>query len=613
MSKQRAFILGLDAAVPELLDRFIAEGRLPNIAKLIQRGAYARPFPALPTHTPVNWATISTGAWPGTHGITGFGMIDKTGPLDTTLSGFDTANLQAPPLWEVAADAGLKSLVLKWGGPTFPITVTNGLQVDGCFCVLCEHEIAGPVLFSNDTQNGGVVVEWSAATGWDSAPASTQPALSAELPLGDRDDILTLHALLVASGEDYDTLLLSLTPDAGSAFATLSLGQWTDWQTFPFPTRGAGTVRLKWSDLVTDNGTVAPRIYASQIMPLAGWCGPEDVSAELVENVGPFLQRPGYNQRGAVYGAWADTETMMQEIEYQHDWYARAMEYLCQRDDYDLIFLHTHAPDYIQDAIMPEAEPLTTPNEAIFDESIAYVARTYESCDAMVGHIVDHIATDDDLVVIVSDHGCIGYPETEDNHNIMRGLLIEHEYMVYKTDAMSDQAGSKPTRGYDDVDWSKTKAVFFDSIHIFLNVKGRQPEGAVDPDDFDTVRDELIEMLHNYRDPVLGRCPFAMILKSEDAAMLGLHGDRVGDLIVCSAPGALYGEGHGTLLPTATFGLSSNHATLILAGPTAREGATVDRPCWLTDVAPTVAHAMGIPAADTFQGAVLHEMLGRKA
>jgi predicted AlkP superfamily phosphohydrolase/phosphomutase len=608
VSKQRTFILGLDAAVPELIDRFIAEGRLPNIAKLIERGARARPFPALPTHTPVNWATIGTGAWPGTHGITGFGMIDKTGPLDTTLTSFDTGNLQAPPLWQIAADVGLKSLVLKWGGPTFPITVTNGLQVDGCFCVLCEHEIAGPVLFSNDTENGGQVVNWSAAD-WTNVPTSAKPAMAASLTLGVDDETVTLCALLIAAGDNYDTLLLSLTPNANDAFATLAIGDWTEWQTLTFPTRGPGTVRLKWSDLTAEGDAVTPRIYATQIMPLAGWCGPEDVSAELVEKVGPFLQRPGYNQRGAVYGAWAGTETMMEEIEYQHEWYARSMEYLCERDDYDLVFLHTHAPDYIQDAIMPEAEPLTTPDDATFAQSIEYVAQTYASCDRMVGHIVDRIAGPDDLIVIVSDHGCIGYPENRDNHNIMRDLLIDNGYMVYKTDEKSDQAGSKPTRGQDDLDWSKTKAIFFDSIHLFLNVKGRQPEGAIEPEDFEQVRDDLIELLRTYRDPELGRCPFPLILKSEDAAMLGLYGDRVGDLIVCSAPGALYGEGHGTLLPTATFGLSSNSATLILAGPAAREGATVDRPCWLTDVAPTIAHAMGIPPADTFQGAVLHEML----
>ncbi|HDZ45063.1 MAG TPA: hypothetical protein ENH80_14115, partial [Phycisphaerae bacterium] len=110
---KRTFVLGLDALVPQLVERFIAEGRMPNIAKLIERGVQANAMPVLPTHTPVNWTTIGTGAWPGTHGITGFSMKDRTRELTNWALGSDTTQVTAEFLWQAAEKVGKKSILLK--------------------------------------------------------------------------------------------------------------------------------------------------------------------------------------------------------------------------------------------------------------------------------------------------------------------------------------------------------------------------------------------------------------------------------------------------------------------------------------------------------------------
>ena len=49
---------------------------MPNLLRLKRRGVFIKVLPVLPTHTPTSWITISTGAWLGTHGITGiFSLI----------------------------------------------------------------------------------------------------------------------------------------------------------------------------------------------------------------------------------------------------------------------------------------------------------------------------------------------------------------------------------------------------------------------------------------------------------------------------------------------------------------------------------------------------------
>ncbi len=61
----RVVILGFDGADASLVERYLAEGRLPNLAKLRAEGFYAQLRPTNPPQTPVSWASFTTGLNPG--------------------------------------------------------------------------------------------------------------------------------------------------------------------------------------------------------------------------------------------------------------------------------------------------------------------------------------------------------------------------------------------------------------------------------------------------------------------------------------------------------------------------------------------------------------------
>ena len=65
---KKVAVIGLDCAMSHLILKHIADGHLPTFKKLIDGGVLAEnclvPYP---TVTPPNWASIATGAWPGTH------------------------------------------------------------------------------------------------------------------------------------------------------------------------------------------------------------------------------------------------------------------------------------------------------------------------------------------------------------------------------------------------------------------------------------------------------------------------------------------------------------------------------------------------------------------
>src|SRR5262245_2828894 len=61
----RVVILGFDGADPKLTEQFMAEGKLPNLARLKAEGSYLRLATTNPPQTPVSWSTFATGINPG--------------------------------------------------------------------------------------------------------------------------------------------------------------------------------------------------------------------------------------------------------------------------------------------------------------------------------------------------------------------------------------------------------------------------------------------------------------------------------------------------------------------------------------------------------------------
>ncbi len=74
MSKndEKLLIIGFDGASPNLLERWVEEGKLPTIARLMEEGAYGS-LRSVPTmSSPPAWSSLVTGKNPGKHGIFAF-------------------------------------------------------------------------------------------------------------------------------------------------------------------------------------------------------------------------------------------------------------------------------------------------------------------------------------------------------------------------------------------------------------------------------------------------------------------------------------------------------------------------------------------------------------
>jgi hypothetical protein len=196
-----------------------------------------------------------------------------------------------------------------------------------------------------------------------------------------------------------------------------------------------------------------------------------------------------------------------------------SVDYLARHYPWDLLMVQVHAPD----GLNHEALNHLSPHWKRYDPGSAERAwqrfRTeYGTLDAMVGQMVASCASEETLVVVVSDHAAI--PTTR---MVWVGqALVDAGLLVYR----EDDAGRWVP------DWTRTRVVLGDhplAENVWVNLKGRDPDGIVEPGtEYEAVREAVLHAFYALRDPETGLCPVALALRKEDASFLGQWGNTCG-------------------------------------------------------------------------------------
>jgi predicted AlkP superfamily phosphohydrolase/phosphomutase len=188
---------------------------------------------------------------------------------------------------------------------------------------------------------------------------------------------------------------------------------------------------------------------------------------------------------------------------------------------------------------------------------------------------------------------------------MVRDLLIENGLTVTLD---QEERGAAGIHGEAPmaIDWSRTRAFSQRICYVYVNLKGRDPDGIVETGrEYEEVRNEIIRILYDFTDEETGLKPVSLALKREDARILGLYGDTIGDVVYALNPE--FGGEHGNFLPTAGWGIGSMKGLLIMSGPGIRRGTSLKRSVWLTDIVPTICHLVDLPIPPDSEGAIIHQ------
>jgi len=122
----RVIVLGLDGMDPQTVDLLMAEGKMPNFAKMRREGTYGRLQSMHPLLSPVIWTTIATGKTPDQHGIGHFTAVDDKGEQLPVTSHMR----KVKALWNIMSDSNKKVDVVGWWATWPSETVKGGIVSD---------------------------------------------------------------------------------------------------------------------------------------------------------------------------------------------------------------------------------------------------------------------------------------------------------------------------------------------------------------------------------------------------------------------------------------------------------------------------------------------------
>ncbi len=173
--------------------------------------------------------------------------------------------------------------------------------------------------------------------------------------------------------------------------------------------------------------------------------------------------------------------------------------------------------DRIQHMFWQDKTRSSKPSET--KEPTEVVAEWYRRMDAMVGRVMERIE-DEVPLLIISDHGFTSLH----TYVHLNSWLVQNGFMVLKN---GKKAGGPLL---EDVDWFKTRVYALGFNSIYLNIKGREGKGIVEPHEADALCLELIKRLTEWIED--GKSIIKQVYKGKDIYPNIQSADTVPELVI---------------------------------------------------------------------------------
>lgn len=666
---KKVLVLGIDGMDPRKTRKFVDEGLMPNTAKLISMGAQRHDLTMLggvPTITPPMWATLATGATPMVHGITDF-FLQVEGTLDKYRYAMHSSSCKAEQIWNVTAEAGKKTLVWHWPSAAWPpssdsenLHVVDGsspggvnmsiAQVDAEMILFASQKADGITFVPNAGSDAGVpcvvtdlktvdegygrkgkakdatsstvlnnyilspgdgqmvsrirgfdmaISTIKPAKGWANAP---EDALEFVLLLG--KGLVRRPGLILKNEEGkYDRVAIYKNKKAEEPLYVLENEKYVVGiidDTYKNDELVRANCNMRLMNLEEDGSKF--RLYVSPTMDITkdDFWSPKRLYQQVVDNFG--YPTP----TSMIYGKDIEIKkkTMLASWDASAEWQANAMNYLIETEGYEAVFSHFHNVDLEGHTYLTFIPDGTEKVSA--EEYLEFSKLLYKQTDDYIGKFM-HLLDKDWTIIIVSDHALLSPKYGARMMGDSTGVNIRVMQELGLCDVKRDENGKELT----EMDWNKTKAVACRGNHIYINLKGKYPEGIVEPEDQYEVEEEVMTKLYGYKDKETGHRIIALALRNRDAVLLGLAGPEAGDIIYFMAEG--YNFEHGDSLSTTLGeGDTSVSPIFIAAGKGLKQGFETERYIREVDLAPTVAVLMGVRFPKDCEGAPVYQIFDQE-
>ncbi len=508
---KRVVVLGLDGMEPTLVEKYMQEGRLPNLSKLAAQGTYKRLGSTMPPLTPVAWSTFMTGCNPGKHNIFDFLAVDrrhylpmlssvhigdvsrsiKIGKYKFPIGKPDVRLLRkGRPFWKDLGDHGIFSSIIRMP-ITFPPEKFRGALLSA-MCIPDIRGTQGTFSFYSTRSKKESIYE-----GGEQIHVERKGDVIESHLVGPDNSMRVDNAPMrapftVKLNKDGETAELRL---CGESY-TLKKGEYTPWITFHFKVAPLVKVNVICQFLLI---STEPRfeLYVTPLQldpekPAMPISHPTVFSTYLAKSQGPFATM------GLAEDTWAHNEKILQDPNFLHQ---------CEEADQEREVMFFDAlektprgfvacvfdgTDRVQHMFWRYLDPEHPAHEGFGDNRLKdAIPEYFKGIDKMVGRTMAKCEEEGTVLFVISDHGCKSFRYGVD----LNRWLIDNGYMKLK----EPPAGKKYLM---TVDWSQTRAYALGLSGLYLNIAGRERDGIVHAGaEADALRDEICEKLGGLVDP----------------------------------------------------------------------------------------------------------------
>ena len=122
---RKVLLVGWDAADWKVIQPLADAGKMPNVQRLVEKGAMGHIATLHPPLSPMLWTSIATGKRPFKHGILGF---SEPAPDGRDVQPVTNLSRKSKALWNILNQNALRSVVIGWW-PSHPAEPINGVMV----------------------------------------------------------------------------------------------------------------------------------------------------------------------------------------------------------------------------------------------------------------------------------------------------------------------------------------------------------------------------------------------------------------------------------------------------------------------------------------------------
>lgn len=633
---KKVIVVGFDGMDPRLCASMMKEGLLPNFQKMGQAGGFSALGTSIPPQSPVAWANFINGAGPGSHGI--FDFIHRhpehqCKPFYSAAEtlpgegGWEVGNYKLPlDFWPFNHEPP-KTVLRRQGVPFWDYLDAQGIPTTfydlpsnyppspsqyghhRCLCGMGTPDMLGSYgtyqHFSDDAPPRGI----EEAGGKRARLIFKNDTARARI-IGPENSLLKKpQPVSVEFLVHRDKAANAAVIEIQGRRILLEPGQWSRWTKLAFtldtpafvPDKAvSGIVRFYLQD-------VSPkfRLYVSPVnidpsAPAVPVSEPPTFVEDVSDKLGLFYTA-GFQEdhKARTNGIFVDDEYLKQAGIVLDERLA-LFEYAIENYDDGFLFFYFSSSDLQSHMFWwngDERHPTRSGPEA--KRYFEHIRRLYQKLDGIIGDIYDRYGSRA-TIFVMSDHGFANFGRQFNLNSWLRdaGYLNPHECRSILSDA----------------DWSRTKAYGLGINGLYLNLKGREQDGIVEPgDEQETLLRQIKEQLEAVRD-IDGRPVIRSVYRSDQV----YSGDATAlspDLIVGYARGyrASWATCLGDLTPEVLLdndaAWSADHCAdaLEVPGVLCCSQTIRKQDPSLVDIAPSILAEFGLATPATMTGRSVFE------